>query len=221
MTSFFLMLTHYLELWKTLRIDSILRDRFLSSVDQFSDFDSFYRIVEKTIQDITEFTVRHYSENRISENLDIAANVYNLYENLGQINSEKYPFIPVFTTNYDLLIEDLFQKFTVKDKKSFQLINGFSDCTLIQTENAESNCNDHCLWSDASYKNSKRQGFHLFRLHGCVCWYLQDPTNVTVQCKRGQAQNIPQQALRIVMPGFHKPGGTGPQGYGFRSLRFT
>ena len=120
------MLTHYLELWKTLRVDSILRDRFLSSVIQFSDFDGFYRIAEKTIQDITEFTVKHYSENRISEHLEIAANVYNFYKNLGQVNSAKNPFLPVFTTNYDLLIEDLFQKFTAKSKKSFQLINGFS-----------------------------------------------------------------------------------------------
>ena len=116
--NFMWMLDGYNGLLRSLRIDTGLKSRFVSKTVQTSEFAVFDEIVKNAIDEIIATTVQHYSKNYVEKartsNPTIyrqMKQVYDFYIRLAFLNSKEKPFLRVFTTNYDLLIEDLFSTF--------------------------------------------------------------------------------------------------------------
>ena len=118
---------------------------------------------------------------------------------LHQLNSKKEPYLSVFTTNYDMLFEDLFRKFEKNVSRNFTLVNGFQKCTATQKfdDNNIPDCGNVCKWNVEEFTNNLFQGLHLLRMHGCVSWFQKDKKNndkknLEIRCNRSQASLLPQ-----------------------------
>lgn len=178
-----------------------LQDRFPRIKDEIHAFNSTTITV---INDLTQTTYCHYSRQR-----DLGSGgeeVRSLYEELALRNSRSEPFLPVFTTNYDLLMEDLFNE-TRNPSVGLPLSNGISGRTRRGGK-----------WSPRFYENA---GVHLYRLHGCVGWFhdSDDLAHSPITFRRPERLDGGMlNRLCVMFPGRELEIGRDPHGYGFRLL---
>ena len=178
-----------------------LQDRFPRIRDEIHAFDS---TIVNVINDLTQTTYCHYCRQR-----DLGPKgqeVRSLYEELSIINNSTDPFLPVFTTNYDLLIEDMFD-----DKRdssvAVQLINGIPNRTRKGAK-----------WNPKLYQKG---GVHLYRLHGCVAWFRapEDQSQNPVSFARPDCLDGDMLSrLCVMFPGRELQVGNDPHAYAFRRL---
>ena len=178
-----------------------LQDRFPRIRDEIHAFDSTTVTV---INDLTQTTYCHYSQQR--DPGPISQEVRSLYETLALMNSSAEPFLPVFTTNYDLLLEDMFEE---KHDSSIAvpLINGIPSRTRKGAK-----------WSSKPYEKG---GVQLHRLHGCVAWFRpsEDQSQDSVAFARpDKLDGDMLSRLCVMFPGRELKIGNDPHGYAFRRL---
>ena len=178
-----------------------LQERFPRIRDEIHAFESTIMAV---INDLTQTTYCHYS--RRVETGPIGKEIRRLYGELTLLNCATEPFLPVFTTNYDLLLEDMFNdKFDSSDV--IPLINGIPDLTLNGGK-----------WSPEPYK---MKGVHLYRLHGCVAWFRtseEQSQNSVVFARPDILDGDMLNRLCVMFPGRELEIGNDPHGYAFRHL---
>jgi hypothetical protein len=205
-------LNDYTKLWHVLRVDDVLRSRFLKSTVQWSEFAYFSQTVEDAIRDLTATTIRHYSANKVqashqtnNPNYALMRSLFEFYSLLAVKNSNQTPYLPIFTTNYDLLLEDLFSEFGDHSKSTLKLVNGFPGCTKEES-----------TWSEEEYQ-ARLEGIHLYRLHGCVSWW--NPSGrIVLQHRRSNIPQYPLANLCAIYPGCEGSLGLNPHAHGFRKL---
>lgn len=178
-----------------------LQDSFPRIRDEIHAFNSATVTV---INDLTQTTFCHYSRKR--DVGPLGDGVRLLYEDLAFQNNRARPFLPVFTTNYDLLIEDLFNE-TRNSTVRMSLSNGIHGQTRKGGK-----------WSLRYYDDS---GIHLYRLHGCVGWFNEsdDESNTSVSFNRPESLDGDLLSkLCVMFPGRELQTGKDPHGSGFRLL---
>jgi len=178
-----------------------LQDRFPRIRDEIHAFDS---TIVTVINDLTQTTYCHYSRQR--DLGPIGQEVRSLYEELALLNSNTEPFLPVFTTNYDLLLEDMFND-KHNSSVAVPLITGIPSRTRKKGK-----------WRPRLYK---RGGVHLYRLHGCVAWFRasEDQSQNTVAFARPDSLDGDMlNRLCVMFPGRELQIGNDPHGYAFRHL---
>jgi SIR2-like domain len=176
-----------------------LQDQFPRIRDEIHAFESSIITV---INDLTRTTYCHYSRQR---ELGLAGKeVRLLYEELALSNSKTEPFLPVFTTNYDLLLEDMFN-----DKSNstnfISLINGIPGRSRKGAK-----------WNSELYK---KNGINLYRLHGCVSWFRpseQHLHNSVVFNRPASLDEDMLDRLCVMFPGHELEIGKDPHGYAFK-----
>lgn len=178
-----------------------LQERFPRIRDEIRAFDSTTVTV---INDLTQTTFCHYSRQR--DPGQCGQEVRSFYEELAILNSRTEPFLPVFTTNYDLLIEDLFNE-TQNPSVRLSLSNGISGRTRKGGK-----------WSPKFYEPT---GINLYRLHGCVGWFhvsddLPQPSIAFSRPERLDGSMLNR--LCVMFPGHELERGRNPHGFGFRLL---
>jgi hypothetical protein len=170
---------------------------------------------EQAINQICATTIGHYSLNRVAAARDSKSivythlrRIYQLYCQLAQLNGDS-PWLPVFTTNYDMLMEDLDAEFGSTTDSRFPLTNGIDGLT---TEKAPLTPSLLCS-SDAA-----TTGFNLWRLHGCVCWFY-DPARSEIGFLRNRAIEQEKVRMCVMYPGNETEHvGNDPYGFAFRSF---
>ena len=175
-----------------------LQDRFPRIRDEIHSFNSTTVTV---INDLTQTTFCHYSRRRNTGRA--GQEVRSLYEDLASLNSRSKPFLPVFTTNYDLLIEDLFDE--SRTPVRVPLSNGIPG----RVRGGET-------WSPRAYDDV---GIQLHRLHGCVAWFNRTPgqADATVAFDRPERLDGDLlQRLCVMFPGRELQIGRNPHGFAFR-----
>lgn len=215
--NFLWVLNDYKRLWETFRVDGVLRARFLKSTTQQGQFAHFSQIIEDAISDITSTTLQHYSTNRVQDVqgqadamiLDAMHRVRQLYTRLALINDNESPFLPIFTTNYDMLLEDIFSTFNNTQSCYFPLINGIPDC---MTHSA--------AWDEMEYQRygSRPQGLFLYRIHGCVCWFYHGLGDEKVYFHRKDCLQQEAKNLCAMYPGREGYLGLNPHSFGFNQF---
>jgi hypothetical protein len=178
-----------------------LQDRFQRIKDEIHAFDSATITV---INDLTQTTFCHYSRKRDCGLAGDEARL--LYEDLALLNNRTEPFLPVFTTNYDLLIEDLF-----KEGKNpiarMPLSNGIPGLTRKGGR-----------WSPKYYEDI---GIHLYRLHGCVGWFNESDDQLNTPVVFNRPERLDGDMLNrlcVMFPGRELQIGKEPHGFSFRLL---
>jgi len=178
-----------------------IQNRFPRIRDEIHAFES---MITTVINDLTQTTYCHYSRQR--DLGPVGQEVRSLYEELALRNSRTEPFLPVFTTNYDLLLEDVF-----KDNRdssiAVPLITGIPSRTRKGGK-----------WNPTYYN---RRGVHLYRLHGCVAWFRvsEDQSQSTVAFERPDSLDGDMLGrLCVMFPGRELMIGNDPHGYAFRHL---
>lgn len=176
-----------------------LQETFPGIRNEIHAFDSTILTV---MNDLTQTTYCHYSRER---NLGpVGQEVRSLFEELAYLNNPTEPFLPVFTTNYDLLLEDLFKR---ESSVAVPLINGIPNRTRKGGR-----------WSPELYN---RGGVHLYRLHGCVSWFRtsESQSQNTVAFERPLSlDGVHLDRLCVMFPGRELQIGSDPHGYAFRCL---
>jgi len=170
---------------------------------------------QQAVNQISATTITHYALNQVERaraargaRYDNMRRVYELYSALAALNGDP-PWLPIFTTNYDMLFEDLVTEFGSTDSTKLQLITGIDGLT---TEEA--------AWNPRLYRTNHRPpvGFYLWRLHGCVCWFY-DAARSEICFRRRNAANLEQVRLCTMYPGNETEYvGNDPYGLAFRSL---
>lgn len=163
--SFLRALDSYVDMWRVLRTDPTLRLRFLNETVRWSEFAYFSENVKDAAEDLTRITISHYSDNKVVKLksgpepiFSAARSVYDFIRAMAAMNSNASPSLDIFTTNYDMLIEDLFSEF---GSDSVHLTTGFPTVAHKDKHN----------WNAGLY--TQENSVRLFRLHGCVCWFRQ------------------------------------------------
>jgi hypothetical protein len=165
----------------------------------------------QAINQISGTTVHHYSANRVQHakqnNPALYGNmrsVYEFYRTLADFNG-KNAYLPVFTTNYDMFIEDLTEEFSSKKQKPDILVNGI-----------QNNTHEESAWSPHYYATPL--GFHIFRLHGCVCWFYHSREDNNVYLHRRNAIYQETGNMCAMYPGRETKIGLNPHGFAFNNL---
>jgi hypothetical protein len=205
--------THDRLLWRLFDYAKVLRllasdavaSRFLKGPDLFA----FDALVRKATEEVTRTTVRHYSTNRVTltpEARECAREIFHLYCALAEINSEHHPNLSIFTTNYDLLLEDMAAEFS--SEAVAPLITGFN--TLGEGE--------RWMWMDREREDES--GIFLRRLHGCVCWFYSDRGETTISFRRENCWNEQRpENLCVNYPGREVWPGQNPHVKCYRNLQ--
>jgi hypothetical protein len=155
----------------------------------WNNFGQFSLAINHAIDDITRITLCHYAQNRVGlaerDKLNTMRKVAGFYHELGAINDWNRPFLPAFTTNYDLLLEDMATANIFES--DFPVLSGF---TLPLREASP--------WTEESF-DSQEGGFHLYRAHGCVCWFNREPQRVYFH--RDALQQNWRSEMCVMIPG--------------------
>jgi hypothetical protein len=191
--------------------DDVLQ-RILQGNDRLFDLEI---CTQQAVRQMSSTTVIHYSANRVAAakqtNPDVferMRRVFHLYHSLARLNG-KGGFLPVFTTNYDMLVEDLAAEFNSVEQSNLQLVNGIPNRT------------DHeASWHEKDYQRAEVRGtgIHLRRLHGCACWFYHEWGDSKVYFHRRDAAALSPDKLCAMYPGKEVERGAGPHGSGFRTL---
>ena len=168
---------------------------------------------EQAISQISATTVIHYSGNRvekakISRSIDYQnmRRVFDLYRALASLNGST-PFLPIFTTNYDMLLEDLSAEFASPSQSAPSLVNGIPRVS-----------DELATWTEKEYERPaiRTCGIHLCRLHGCACWFYHDTGDSNVYFHRKDAAAQPADKVCAMYPGRERQRGATPHGFAFR-----
>ncbi|MBN1646928.1 MAG: SIR2 family protein [Spirochaetales bacterium] len=203
-------LNDYKQLWHNVRIDNVLRSRFLKNAMLWGEYSHFSRLTEDAINEITDTTITHYAANKVETigrdtgQYGNLRNIYNLYEKLALENDELGPFLPVFSTNYDMFLEDLQTEFGASG--GLELVNGI-----------ENYITESSPWDQDEYEKTPC-GLHYYRLHGCSCLYYHGPHDTNVYFHRNGLPENPQANLYAIYPGRERLLGLNPHSLGFRKL---
>lgn len=170
---------------------------------------------EQAVNQISATTIKHYSLNQVlrakakqNKIYDDMKRVYNLYTQIAFLNGDP-PWLPIFTTNYDMLLEDIVSEFSANSYTGIPLINGIDGLT---TEEA--------AWDPSLYNCHRKnpEGFYLWRLHGCVCWFY-DEARSEICFRRRNTGDLEKVRLCTMYPGNETEYvGNDPYGFAFRSL---
>ena len=168
---------------------------------------------EQAIQQITASTIHHYSSNRVRRAKDVSVNgfaamrkVIDLYSSIASLNGTGMN-LDIFSTNYDMLIEDLIEEFGAQGDRPVTLANGIPGRTQ-----------ELATWRHQEYPPENRNGclLKLYRLHGCTCWFYHSQGDDNVYFHRRDATHQPGDRLCAMYPGRETHIGTGPHGHSFR-----
>ncbi len=169
---------------------------------------------EDAVNVMATTTVHHYSSDRVRVAHESDPNVYRnmrlVYELLlamADLNGAG-SHLPIFTTNYDMLVEDLCHEFCNGSKRPV-LVNGLPNVSQ-----------ERATWTPAVYEGRSPASatFHLFRLHGCACWFYHHQGNEGIYFHRVDAAQQSIWDLCAMYPGLEMERGAGPHGYGFRAF---
>jgi hypothetical protein len=170
---------------------------------------------EQAINQISATTIAHYSLNRVAAAKNSGSitythlrRVYELYCHLAQLNGEP-PWLPIYTTNYDMLLEDLASEFGSRSDPYYAFTNAIPGVT---TEKAH--------WTPDLLASPDREpvGFHLWRMHGCVCWFY-NAVHSDITFLRNHATEQEKVRMCVMYPGNETEYvGNDPYGFAFRSF---
>jgi hypothetical protein len=191
-----------------LNVSDLALQPFLRAATQLYDL---YICTTEAVNVMANTTIRHYSSNKVNDakgnNLAAFNNmqrVWSFYSELAKLNGP-LSCLPIFTTNYDMLIEDLYTEFSSPGANS-KLVNGIAN---LDRDGGE--------WSSNLYAHTRSSStFHLYRLHGCACWYYHQQGDSSVYCHRNNSSNMGVRNLCAMYPGLEHEKGAGPHGFGFR-----
>lgn len=170
---------------------------------------------EQAIHQITASTIHHYSSNRVQRakassgaSFVTMQKVLDLYRDIAALNGAGV-ILPIFTTNYDMLIEDLISEFGSRSDRPVILANGIPD----QTQ-------ELAAWGIQEYHHGNIDAclLNLYRLHGCVCWFYHSQGDDKVYFHRRDATYQPADRLCAMYPGREAQIGIGPHGHSFRTF---
>jgi hypothetical protein len=206
--------THDNFLWRLDAYTQLLRlnqrDPVLQDYLRSASLHDLYLLTDGAVDAMAKTTIRHYSANRVNhasagdpEAQRRLREVYGLYCGIASECGKGVP-LPVFSTNYDMLLEDLFASFS----NAFRLVTGLSRGT-----------SEGATWAAKQYETSSRKlAVHLFRLHGCCCWFYHGQGDGSIYFHRSDAAQQSREHLCAMYPGLEREKGTGPHGHGFRQL---
>jgi len=212
--NFMWVLDRYNNLSENFRLDSELKSRFISNTVQQSDFGIFDSIVRNAKLEMIRTTVNHYSRNSVSLAKASHKNLYNtmktvteFYLKLAKINNQHDLFLPIFTTNYDLLLEDMFDEFKLEltDNK-YLLVNGFYGSPKDE-EHWDFECYD-C-------PDFKQKYIHLYRIHGCASWFWHGFGDPKIYFNRASMLKETFEKVCAMFPGNEIYKGNNPHHCGF------
>jgi len=170
---------------------------------------------EQAIQQISSSTIHHYSMNRVQNAKDSGSILYEkmrkvhaLYREISTLNGSN-AILPIFTSNYDMLIEDLIAEFGSQGNIPVILGNGIPGLTR-----------EWATWTSEEYRNceSLTPQFHLHRLHGCVCWFYHSQGDSSIYFHRCDATLQETDKLCAMYPGRETKIGMDPHGHSFRAF---
>jgi len=202
-------LNEYAMLWRDLRTDGVLQARFLKDTEQWGEFAQFDATTQDAISETDVTTVHHYGENRVrraTSSIGAFQRVYEFYIELAKRNHKDRPYLPIFTTNYDMLIEDLHAVFCLGSRPQVPLVTGLGAC------------DEGTPWSRDEFTRHKCHGIHLHRLHGCACWYYHGLGDEKTYFHRNHRPEARLADLCAMYPGREIFRGRDPHGFGFRQL---
>jgi hypothetical protein len=193
----------YTQLLRLNQTDEALRE-FLRDRSKLADL---HICTVEAIAQITSTTIIHYTANRVeqarsanSKQYTAMARAFGLYHDLAEL--------PIFTTNYDLLLEDLNHAFSDHLDPRPQLENGF------EKHNQESQ-----IWNKSRYNYVPAESsLILYRLHGCASWFYHDRADSNVYFHRRDARGRLSGDLCAMYPGHESSRGLDPYATGFRTL---
>jgi hypothetical protein len=170
---------------------------------------------EQAINQISATTIHHYSKNRVIAAKATKPNTYknmkrihNLYCQLAKLNGDP-SWLPIFTTNYDMLIEDLFSEFSNDPDSCIPITNAIP---CVTRENAS--------WTPKlmGMNGQDKSGIYLWRLHGCVCWFY-NAARAEITFLRKHAAEQEKTRMCVMYPGNETEYvGNDPYGFAFRSF---
>jgi len=190
--------------------DDVLQD-FLQGNNRLYDLSI---CTEQAIRQISATTIHHYSANRVEiakiSNPTVyrrMQDVFGLYYELACLNGTP-PFLPIFTTNYDMLLEDLTAEFSDAATTAVRLVSGIPEASELS------------VWSSKLYEsaNGLAPALHLNRLHGCACWFYHDQGDGNIYFHRKGAASLSADKLCAMYPGRETQRGCDPHGHAFRKL---
>jgi hypothetical protein len=179
-----------------------VQHRFRKIDDQILPFSD---TIKNVMDEITHTTLHHYAAERSPSE---AKEVREFYLRVAQINFSHNSHLPVFTTNYDLLLETLLCCHSQTDE-AIPLITGIPDCTR---EGAQ--------WNSELFSQSKL-GIQLYRLHGSVAWFYHGAPDPNIYFHRNSADQDWKNNLCVMFPGREIFPGKNPHGHAFRKLHHT
>lgn len=201
----------YTQFLRLNQCDDALQD-FLRNASRLYDL---HICTEQAINQISATTIRHYSLNRVerarttqSIRYENMRRVHDLYSRIAALNGDP-PWLPIFTTNYDMLLEDLVAEFGESCGHQPGLVNGIPGLTT-----------DQAGWTPVLFQTKAQvpAGFYLWRLHGCVCWFYNEARSEVCFQRKGAAE---QEKVRLctMYPGNETEYvGNDPYGFAFRSF---
>ena len=195
------LLTDYRNFCEKFDTHTGLQSRFPRILD---DIRSFRTLAATVVDDLTKTTFCHYSRSR--DTGAIGEEIRSLYEGLAIYNSPTEPWLPMFTTNYDLLLEDLFA-----DQNRLPARIPFSNGIPGRTRRG-------AKWNQKAYESG---GLQLYRLHGCISWFQDNAETPGSSISFARPDNIDGSLLSrlcVMFPGREMELGRNPHGFGFRLL---
>jgi len=200
--------THFLRLNQS---DEVLQE-FLRDNARLYDL---HICTEQAIHQICATTIHHYSANRVQRAKTSVGNTFanmgkvlTLYRDISALNGPRAT-LPIFTTNYDMLIEDLVGEFESQAGLPGVLVNGMVGLTQeLET------------WRRKEYIDctGTEPIFYLYRLHGCVCWFYHAQGDSGIYFHRRDATQQETDKLCAMYPGRETQIGMDPHGYSFRAF---
>jgi len=208
------LLNQYRQFCYTFSMGDSIRTRIGPQADAlWSAIDPFQREIVRAADDITNTTIHHYSNNRVAllkaADGNLAKTLFavrDFYVALAKFNNAAEPYLPIFTTNYDMLLEDMWQDPDI-GFAGIPYVNGIPGVTTEQG-----------AWKESTYAKHHCNGIHYYRLHGCVCWLYHVYGNETVYYHR---ENILEQEptnLCAMFPGREIFRGKSPHATAYRML---
>ncbi|MCP4602824.1 MAG: hypothetical protein GY847_20290 [Proteobacteria bacterium] len=172
----------------------------------FSQIQPFSDTIRAVIDAITYTTFRHYGSPYALDSK--GEEVREFYLEISKLNFAKSTHLPIFTTNYDLLLETLLRPST-NDEEQVPLVTGIDNLTQ-----------EDARWSSDLFSQSTL-GIHLYRLHGCVGWFYHGPEDQNIYFHRPSPDfdwETLNSNLCVMFPGREIYPGRDPHGFAFRNL---
>jgi hypothetical protein len=194
------LLNNYRDFCKKFKTHAGVQRRFDKIHAQISPFSD---TIQYVMDAITYTTLHHYGAQR---NIESTGNeVREFYFRVAELNSPLSPYLPIFTTNYDLLLEALLRPLP-QDAQAIPLVTGIPNITQ-----------EGATWSPKPFYQCK-SGIHLHRLHGCVAWFYHGPADPHVYYHQVSPDLDWKNNLCVMFPGREIFPGKDPHGFAFRRL---